>query len=208
MDETKDVEFTQQAVPLSQIKGFFEICVVWIGYVFVVTGMQVGGTMGISTDFATLLQALAVGSVILLILGSFMGLIALKTGLTFGKLCRYAFGSLGSHIISLMIVVTLIGWFSVDAYMIGQASHALFSFLPIIPIAILAGIAMTTTALFGMSWMSKLSDIAVPLVLIFGILSIVLSVKSTGGMDALFAIKHKKKKKNNTLVSLAIGSFV
>lgn len=136
MDEKKDVEFTQQAVPLSQRKGFLEICVVWIGYVFVVTGMQVGGTMGISTDFATLLQALAVGSVILLILGSFMGLIALKTGLTFGKLCRYAFGSLGSHIISLMIVVTLIGWFSVDAYMIGQASHALFSFLPIIPIAI------------------------------------------------------------------------
>lgn len=208
MDEKKDVEFTQQAVPLSQRKGFLEICVVWIGYVFVVTGMQVGGTMGISTDFATLLQALAVGSVILLILGSFMGLIALKTGLTFGKLCRYAFGSLGSHIISLMIVVTLIGWFSVDAYMIGQASHALFSFLPIIPIAILAGIAMTTTALFGMSWMSKLSDIAVPLVLIFGILSIVLSVKSTGGMDALLAIQPKNPASFNTLVSLAIGSFV
>ena len=55
MDEKKDVEFTQQALPLSQRKGFLEICVVWIGYVFVVTGMQVGGTMGISTDFATLL---------------------------------------------------------------------------------------------------------------------------------------------------------
>ena len=39
MDEKKDVEFTQQAVPLSQRKGFLEICVVWIGYVFVVTGM-------------------------------------------------------------------------------------------------------------------------------------------------------------------------
>ena len=201
-------EFTQSSVPASQKKNFWEICVVWIGYVFVVTGMQVGGTMGTSTDFATLLKALAVGSVVLLVLGTFMGLIALKTGNTFGMLCRYAFGKIGSNVISLMIVVTLIGWFSVDAYMIGQASNALFPALPIIPIAIVAGIAMTATALFGMKWMSKLSDIAVPLVLIFGIISIVLSVKSTGGLTGLFAIQPKNPSSFNTLVSLSIGSFV
>lgn len=207
-EKMNDSEFTQSSVPASQKKNFWEICVVWIGYVFVVTGMQVGGTMGTSTDFATLLKALAVGSVVLLVLGSFMGLIALKTGNTFGMLCRYAFGKIGSNVISLMIVVTLIGWFSVDAYMIGQASNALFPALPIIPIAIVAGIAMTATALFGMKWMSKLSDIAVPLVLIFGIISIVLSVKSTGGLTGLFAIQPKNPSSFNTLVSLSIGSFV
>lgn len=207
-EKMNDSEFTQSSVPASQKKNFWEICVVWIGYVFVVTGMQVGGTMGTSTDFATLLKALAVGSVVLLVLGTFMGLIALKTGNTFGMLCRYAFGKIGSNVISLMIVVTLIGWFSVDAYMIGQASNALFPALPIIPIAIVAGIAMTATALFGMKWMSKLSDIAVPLVLIFGIISIVLSVKSTGGLTGLFAIQPKNPLSFNTLVSLSIGSFV
>lgn len=207
-EKMNDSEFTQSSVPASQKKNFWEICVVWIGYVFVVTGMQVGGTMGASTDFATLLKALAVGSVVLLVLGTFMGLIALKTGNTFGMLCRYAFGKIGSNVISLMIVVTLIGWFSVDAYMIGQASNALFPALPIIPIAIVAGIAMTATALFGMKWMSKLSDIAVPLVLIFGIISIVLSVKSTGGLTGLFAIQPKNPLSFNTLVSLSIGSFV
>lgn len=71
-ENVKDSEFTQTSVPASQKKSFWEICVVWIGYVFVVTGMQVGGTMGISTDFATLLKALAVGSIVLLVLGSFM----------------------------------------------------------------------------------------------------------------------------------------
>lgn len=207
-EKMNDSEFTQSSVPASQKKNFWEICVVWIGYVFVVTGMQVGGTMGTSTDFATLLKALAVGSVVLLVLGTFMGLIALKTGNTFGMLCRYAFGKIGSNVISLMIVVTLIGWFSVDAYMIGQASNALFPALPIIPIAIVAGIAMTATALFGMKWMSKLSDIAVPLVLIFGIISIVLSIKSTGGLTGLFAIQPKNPLSFNTLVSLSIGSFV
>lgn len=208
MENKKDGEFSQTSVPMSQRKSFWEICVVWIGYVFVVTGMQVGGTMGVSTDFATLLKALGVGSLILLVLGSFMGLIALKTGLTFGKLCRYAFGTYGSHVISLMIVLTLIGWFSVDAYMIGQASNALFPALPIIPIAIISGVGMTITALFGMKWMSKLSDIAVPLVLIFGIISIVLSVKSTGGLTGLFSIQPDNPLSFNELVSLSIGSFV
>ena len=208
MENRNDAEFSQTSVPKDKRKSFWEICVVWIGYVFVVTGMQVGGTMRVSTDFATLLKALAVGSLVLLVLGSFMGLIALKTGLTFGMLCRYAFGNLGSHVISLMIVITLIGWFSVDAYMIGQASNALFPVLPIIPISILAGIGMTVTALIGMKWMSKLSDVAVPLVLIFCIISIVLSVKSTGGLSGLFSIRPDNPASFNELVSLAIGSFV
>ena len=59
-----------------------------------------------------------------------------------------------------------------------------------------------------MKWMSKLSDIAVPLVLIFGIISIVLSVKSTGGLAGLFAIQPENPASFNTLVSLSIGSFV
>ena len=40
-ENVKDSEFTQTSVPASQKKSFWEICVVWIGYVFVVTGMQV-----------------------------------------------------------------------------------------------------------------------------------------------------------------------
>ena len=42
IENLKDSEFTQTSVPASQKKSFWEICVVWIGYVFVVTGMQVG----------------------------------------------------------------------------------------------------------------------------------------------------------------------
>ncbi len=123
-------------------------------------------------------------------------------------LCKYAFGKIGASIISLMVVFTLVGWFTVDAYMIGQATNALFPIIPIMPVAVIAGIAMTVTALFGMKWMSKLSDIAVPLVLIFGIASIILSVKGVGGMAGLFAISPKKPITLNAGISLALGSFV
>lgn len=95
-----------------------------------------------------------------------------------------------------------------EEYILEQASNALFPALPIIPIAIISGVGMTITALFGMKWMSKLSDIAVPLVLIFGIISIVLSVKSTGGLTGLFSIQPDNPLSFNELVSLSIGSFV
>lgn len=75
-----------------------------------------------------------------------------------------------------------------------------------IPVAIIGGIGMTITALFGMKWMSKLSDIAVPLVLIFGIISIVLSVKKTGGLSGLFSIRPDNPSSFNELVSLAIAT--
>lgn len=206
--ETVDREYSTVRVPESDKKSFMELLVVWIGYVFVVTGMQVGGTMGGSLDFATLLESIAIGSVILFVLGSFMGLIAIKTRLTFGMLCRYAFGKIGATIISIIVVFTLVGWFAVDAYMIGQATNALFPVVPIMPVAVIAGIAMTATALFGMKWMSKLSDIAVPLVLIFGVVSIILSVKGVGGVSGLFAIRPDAPITLNDGISLAIGSFV
>ena len=43
-------------------------------------------------------------------------------------------------------------------------------------------VSMTLTARNGTKWMSILSNIAVPIIFIFGIISIVLAVKSCGGM--------------------------
>ncbi len=48
--EIVDREYSTVRVPDSEKKSFWELLVVWIGYVFVVTGMQVGGTMGGSMD--------------------------------------------------------------------------------------------------------------------------------------------------------------
>lgn len=103
MAEKRKDEYSPISVSMSQRKGFLEICMFCICYVFVVTGMQVGGIMRTATDFKKLLIAMSVGSLLLLVLGSFMGLIALKTGLTFGLLCRDAFGKVGYQVILFLL---------------------------------------------------------------------------------------------------------
>ena len=46
----------------------------------------------------------------------------------------------------LIVAITTIGWFSIDAYLIGDSAHRLFSWMPTILICIRAGIGMTITA--------------------------------------------------------------
>ena len=143
--------------------------------------MTAGGQIALgSPNFLSAVKALALGYAILITIGITVGIISMKTGMTFGLLSRYTFGNLGSIIVSLAVMVTLLGWFSINCHLIGSITNALFPAVPQIPISIVAGILMTYTALKGVKIMNKIGMVATILVVAFGILSIV-RVKDSGG---------------------------
>jgi cytosine permease len=202
-------EYSQGAVPMSQRKGFFSLVFVWIGYVFTVTIMTAGGQIALgSPNFLSAVKALALGYAILITIGITVGIISMKTGMTFGLLSRYTFGNLGSIIVSLAVMVTLLGWFSINCHLIGSITNALFPAVPQIPISIVAGILMTYTALKGVKIMNKIGMVATILVVAFGILSIVLAVKDAGGWASLIAIQQTDVLPFNKVVTIAVGSVV
>lgn len=59
MDENKKVntevvqndEFSKSAVPVSARKSFMSVLIISLGYVFVVTSMQAGSTIGVGLSF-------------------------------------------------------------------------------------------------------------------------------------------------------------
>ena len=106
-----------------------------------------------------------------------------------------------------IVVITTIGWFSIDAYLIGQTTNTLFPIVPIIPVAILGGIGMTFTAMRGMKWMTWLSNIAVPLIIIFGIISMVIAVNDAGGIVGMNSIVPAKPIDYSYAVGLGVGSY-
>ncbi|MCD8350626.1 MAG: cytosine permease [Planctomycetaceae bacterium] len=203
----EDKEFSRDAVPLDQRRGFFSLLVVVLGLVFVVTSMQVGGIIGNGLPFNEAIGAVVLSSVILTVLGAFMGVIGAKTGLTFGLLTRYSFGELGTWIPVAIVTVTTIGWFSIDAFLIGASTNSLFASIPIWPIVILSGVGMTVTALYGIGWMTKLSNLAVPLIALFAIISIVYSFVSVGGIAGFQAIVPASPITFSQGVSLGVGSY-
>lgn len=201
-------QYSTSSVPLSERKSIWQIGAVCMGYVLIITSMQVGAVMGKVGDLQTILQAILVGSLLVFALGAFMAVIASTKGVTFGLMTQYAYGRTSSKVIASLIALTLVCWFSIDIYLVGQATNALFPDIPIIPVVILAGVAMTFTALYGMSHMAKLGGLSVPLVLIFGPISMYLAIKNFGGFSNLFAVQPKDPMSFFGLVSLTIGSWV
>lgn len=215
MDENKKTvteasqgdEFSKSPVPASARKSFMSVLIISLGYVFVVTSMQAGSTIGVGLSFNAMVGAVLVSSVILTVLSCIMGVIATKSGLSFGLLSRYSFGQIGTWVPVVIVAITTIGWFSIDAYLIGDSAHRLFTSLPILPIAILGGIGMTLTAMNGTKWMNMLSNIAVPIILIFGVISIVTAFKDVGGIAGMSALVKEDTLSFAKAVSLGVGSY-
>ena len=147
--ETTADEYSKTAVPSTARKSFLSVLIISLGYVFVVTSMQAGSVIGVSLSFNSMVWAVLVSSAILTVLSCIMGVIAAKSGLSFGLMARYSFGQVGTWVPVLIVAITTIGWFSIDAYLIGDSAHRLFSWMPTILICILAGIGMTITASKG-----------------------------------------------------------
>ena len=209
MEKNKDQnQYSSAAVPQSERKSFFSVFSVVAGYVLIITSINVGVEMGKVSDLKTILAAIFVGSLVILAIGVFMALIAAKNGMTFAMMTQYAFGKTGSTIIASLIALTLVCWFSVDAALIAQATVALFKGVPFWLILVIAAVAMTLTAMFGMKYMGILGTISIPLVLIIGTWSMIKSVTGVGGLGALFAIKPAESLPFVTLVALVVGSWI
>lgn len=200
-------EYSNARVPKSARRSALSLLTVSLGYVFVVTSMQAGGSMGVGLTFTDTVTATLLSSVILAVLACAMGVISAKTGMSTGLLSKYSFGKAGTYVPVAIVVVTTIGWFSIDAYLIGQTTNTLFPIVPIIPVAILGGIGMTFTAMRGMKWMTWLSNIAVPLIIIFGIISMVIAVNDAGGIVGMNSIVPAKPIDYSYAVGLGVGSY-
>ena len=202
-------EFAQMAVPQSARRGFWGLLMVWMGYVFVVTTMQVGGIMAKGMTFGGFLSASIIAGVILTIIACFMAYISCKEGLTFTLLCRYSFGRAGIWIPIFLIIITCVSWFSIDAWLIGATINTMFPSIPVIPMVVLAAIGITTTAFIGIRALTWFSNIAVPLILLFGIISIVLSFKAgAGDLHIMDVVPDAANAIPFTLaIALGVGSF-
>lgn len=154
-------EFATARVPWSRRRGPWGLLMVWMGYVFVVTTMQVGGTMALGLTFTEFMAAALLGGVMLTVIAGFMAHISCKEGLTFTLMCRYSFGKVGIWIPVFLIIITCVSWFSIDAWLIGETVNTLFPAIPIEPVVIIAGIGIVATGFVGIKAMSILSDIAV-----------------------------------------------
>ncbi|WP_114578645.1 cytosine permease [Saliphagus sp. LR7] len=210
-EDLPDPDYPLDHVPKDERKGLVSLSAVLLGLVFFAGTMWAGAEVSAAMGFQEMLSAMVVGHVIL---GGYVALlcaISAKAGLTTVLLARYSFGRFGAKWADLLLGGTQVGWFGVTIPMVavptatylGLESGAMLSALILI-----WGILHMLTAYFGYDGMEKLSYIAVPFLIIVGVLSIALAIGEAGGIAGLMAQTGGGEMTFGLAVTIVVGTFI
>jgi cytosine permease len=173
-----DQDFSFEAVPLTQRRGFWRVGFVMLGFTFFSASMSVGANLGY---------------------------IGAKTGEGLDLLAQRAFGTRGSYLPSALISFTQMGWFGVGVAMFARPTGELLGVGPW-PIVIVAGGLMTASAYYGIQAIEIVSFVSVPLIAILGTYSMVAATRDGGGLEAIFS--QSTGMTLTVAIGLVVGSFV
>lgn len=167
--ELKD-DYTTAPVPRSHRKSQTHMTLVWItgnaGFSTLYTGYQLqrGGLSLLSVLLAAL-----VGNVILGTYWMFASYLGAKHGQTETLLARSYVGRWGSYIVSILIVVASLGWYSFQANLLAEATTGLLNIPQDLAIlSLVAGLVMMFNNLFGFTSVSIWAKyVAAPILIVW-----------------------------------------
>jgi cytosine permease len=175
------------------------------------SGLFTGAAMAAGLTLWQAIAASIAGNLILSLYSGAIGYAGGKEHVGTSMLARHAFGRKGSVIISLVLALTMGGWYSVQVGFLGATIHAMFpeaGFITSVPVAaFLGGMLMLITAYIGFTGLSLLSKLVVPLTAIIAVLGIILSVNKAGDWRSLFTIKPAGSMSMGSAIVMVVGSF-
>lgn len=150
-------------VPRSARYGFGSMLLQWLGQSGSLSQFVLGATLGVGMGFWEAFLAFTLGAVTLEVVIFFIGWAGQREGLTMTMLTRFAgFGRNGSALVSLIIAVSMVGWFGVQNGIFGNSMRDLVGG-PVWLWCVLSGLVLTALVIYGFKYMMWLARIAVPL---------------------------------------------
>lgn len=180
-------DYALSRVPKSKRKHWFGIAVMRFGQISALSQFLLGAALGFGMDFWSAFWALTLGAIILEIVSIFVGIAGMKEGLSTTLLVRWTgFGKWGAILISLIITISMVGWFGIQNTVFAIGIAELVGG-PVPMWAVITGISVTLIVLFGIMSLGITAYITVPLFLLVVFYSIanVLSKFSFGELLAL-----------------------
>ncbi len=200
-----------ERVPEHEKKGVFDVAMVTAGFCICMSGLFTGASIAVGLDFKQAIIAGLIGNLILSVYGGAVGMAGAKEGVSTSLLARQGFGREGSKVVSLVLALTMLGWFSVQVGFFGDTISAMFpngGFLTTKYVAAFwGGILMMLTAYYGYKGISVLSKIAVPAIAIMSIIGIYAAINSAGGWNSIMAIKPSQDMSLGAGIVMVVGSF-
>jgi NCS1 nucleoside transporter family len=156
------------SVPRSErTKSWWDLFVIQAGVNITLSSLLLGGLLVPGLSWTEACLALVVGNIILGILLALMGYFGVDYGISTTVASRFALGHpRGSWIASIIILMSMVGWFAVTAELAGQATHdalqGVAGFSNTAVVIALIGILNSLPPIFGFENIKWLSRLAVP----------------------------------------------
>ena len=164
-------DYALEPVPADKTVSAIRIALVSIGIIIALPAFISGAEIGFALGFRTGALAVILGGVFLGVIAMATGTVAAKTRLNTAMITKLTFGSIGGRVVSVILALTLLGWFGVTAELFGRGVHQVLSELgwnsmPQSLYVAAGGGLMVLTTIFGFTALQRLSNITVPLLAI------------------------------------------
>ncbi|MCM3236281.1 NCS1 family transporter [Heyndrickxia oleronia] len=148
-------------------KGF---AVIWVGMAVVLAAFAIGGSGVQSLPLGWVIVATLIGSVAIGIFMTIIGDIGVEHGLSFPVYMRAPFGTIGTHIPSLVRGITAACWFGLNTYFGATAMNGILNILFdfnnwFICFIVFAALQLINTAL-GIKAIERFADLAAPTIIL------------------------------------------
>ncbi|MCI9062028.1 MULTISPECIES: cytosine permease [Romboutsia] len=203
----QDHDYSLEAIPNGDKKGFISMLVVMLGFTFFSASMLAGGNLGTSLSMDKFITAVIIGNIILCIYTGLLAYMAGDTGLSTHLLARYSFGEKGSYLVSFLVSATQVGWFGVGVAMFAIPVSKVTG-INVGILVLVSGLLMTATAFFGMKSLTILSMIAVPSIAILGSISAGKAIGDVGGIAGLLSIEPTGTMTMSAALASVVGTFI
>lgn len=147
---------------------FFGIMLAHAGMLTALDQFMLGAILGHSMTLQDAFVAITTASIVFGAITFALGYAGMKEGLTGTLLARWSgFGRIGSVLISVIVAVSLLGWFGVQNAVFAKGiDHALNGMLGFEFSAALSGLFITFLVAFGISAIKTAASIAVPIFIV------------------------------------------
>ncbi|GGJ98212.1 cytosine permease [Lentibacillus kapialis] len=202
-------DYELDPVPEDKRQGWFKQTLVWIAGIVALSATALGGALGSGMNLTDAIIASFIGTFLLSLLSALCCIVGAKTGLSTALISSFALGRYGSMAVSVIIAISLFGWFGVQLDLFGSSLNKVIMDvfgLNIAPgiLMIIGGALMTLTACIGYRAIEKLSTIAVPLLAILLIGSVYMISKSFSFEE----LNHMALTSNPLTVGMGISSVI
>lgn len=150
--------------------GVFGFAMIWVGMAIVLAAFAIGGGGIINLPLGMVILATIIGSVAIGILMVIIGDIGVEHGLSFPVYMRAPFGTIGTHIPSVVRAVTASCWFGINTYFGASAINGILNLLFgfdnwFICFFVFAAAQLFNTAL-GIKSIERFADLAAPIIIL------------------------------------------